>query len=61
MDVFAPDSADRVLRGASCFNDDPLYLMSSSRDHMAPEKSRNNVGFRIALAPFGESDPWHRA
>jgi hypothetical protein len=61
MDLFAPGSPDRVLRGAACFNDDPLYLMSSFRDHLPPEKSRNNVGFRIALATCAEADPWHQA
>ena len=61
MDSFEKGSADRVLRGASCFNDDPLYLMSSFRDHFPPERSRNNIGIRLVLAPAAAGDPWVKA
>ncbi len=58
MDVYERGSPDRVLRGASCFNDDPLYLMSSFRDHCPPGRGRNNVGIRLALAPASEGNLW---
>lgn len=58
MDTYEVGSPNRVLRGASCFNDDPLYLMSSFRDHFPPEKARNNLGIRVVLAPAVGGDPW---
>lgn len=58
MDLYEKGTTHRVLRGASCFNDDPLYLMSSFRDHFPPDHARNNVGFRLVIAPSIAGDPW---
>jgi len=58
MDLYEKGSPHRVLRGASCFNDDPLYLMSSFREHHLPDHARNNVGIRLVIAPSIAGDPW---
>jgi hypothetical protein len=58
LDEYEKGNPDRVLRGASCFNDDPFYLMSSFRDHYPGDKARNNVGIRVVLAPSTDEDPW---
>jgi hypothetical protein len=58
MDEYERGHPDRVLRGASCFNDDSFYLMSSFRDHYPADKTRNNVGIRAVLAPVIEADLW---
>jgi len=61
MDLYEKGSPDRVLRGASCFNDDPLYLMSSFRDHFPADRARNNLGIRLVLAPAAEGNLWSKA
>lgn len=61
MDEYEKGSNFRVLRGASCFNDDPELLRSSYRDKSQPEKGRNNVGIRVVLATQSERDPWYKA
>jgi len=61
MEEFEPGNPRRVMRGASCFNDDPLYLMSSFRDHFSPDSFRNNLGFRVVLAAAVAGDPWGKA
>lgn len=61
VDEFEKGSSFRVLRGASCFNDDPELLMSSRRDKCQPDKGRNNAGIRIVLAPQTTGDPWYKA
>lgn len=58
MEEYERGNPRRVMRGASCFNDDPLYLMSSFRDHFSPDACRNNLGFRIVLASSVGGDPW---
>ncbi len=60
MDEYEKGSSLRVLRGGSCFNDDPEFLRSSYRDKLAPERIRNNVGMRLVLAGFlhADRDPW---
>lgn len=60
MDEYDKGAPFRVLRGGSCFNDDPEFLHSSYRDKLAPEKGRNNVGMRIVLSGFmqADRDPW---
>jgi len=57
-DEFERGSGQRVLRGASCFNDDPEILLSSFRDKCAQDRVRNNNGFRLALGPLQEAEPW---
>lgn len=57
LDKYEPDSENRVLRGASCFNDDPEFLLSSYRDRNPPGKRRNNNGFRVVLKMSKGSDP----
>jgi len=59
QDEYERGSERRVLRGASCFNDDDEYLLSSYRDRNAPDNRRNNNGFRLVLATVKERDPWH--
>lgn len=61
MDEFEKGSNFRVLRGASCFNDDPELLRSSYRDKALPDKGRNNAGIRLVLATHSERDPWYKA
>ena len=61
MDEYERGSSLRVLRGASCFNDDPELLRSSYRDKHPPEKGRNNAGIRIVIAPQTVGDPWYKA
>jgi len=61
VDEYEKGSNFRVLRGASCFNDDPEFLRSSYRDKCQPEKGRNNAGIRIVLAPQTAGDPWYKA
>ena len=61
MDEHEKGGAFRVLRGASCFNDDPELLLSSCRDKCQPDKGRNNAGIRIVLAPQTTADPWYKA
>lgn len=61
MDEYEKGSNLRVLRGASCFNDDPELLRSSYRDKYQPDKGRNNAGIRIVLATQSERDPWYKA
>ena len=61
MDEFEKGSSYRVLRGASCFNDDPELLMSSCRDKLQPNSTRNNIGIRVVLASMTERDPWYKA
>lgn len=58
LDKYEPDSETRVLRGASCFNDDPEFLRSSYRDRNPPGRRRNNNGFRLLLKKRPASDPW---
>lgn len=57
MDPYDPESEDRVLRGASCFNDTEQLLRSSYRDKLGPSKTRNNIGFRVVLSksPFKDA------
>jgi hypothetical protein len=58
-DRYEPTSPLRVLRGASCFNEDSDYLRSSYRDANATDRRRNNNGFRIVLAAVKATvDPW---
>ncbi len=59
LDKFEPDSDARILRGASCFNDDPEYLLSSFRDRNQPDGRRNNNGFRLVLKNQKAIDPWN--
>jgi hypothetical protein len=61
VDEYEKGSNFRVLRGASCFNDDPELLRSSCRGKCQPDKGRNNVGIRIVLAPQTVGDPWYKA
>ncbi|MFA7343714.1 MAG: SUMF1/EgtB/PvdO family nonheme iron enzyme [Terrimicrobiaceae bacterium] len=61
VDEYERGSSFRVLRGASCFNDDPEFLRSSYRDKFQPDKGRNNAGIRIVLAPQSVGDPWYKA
>lgn len=61
MDEYEKGSTFRVMRGASCFNDDPEFLMSSHRDKCQPDKGRNNAGIRVVLATQSERDPWYKA
>ena len=61
MDEYEKGSNFRVLRGASCFNDDPELLRSSYRDKSQPEKGRNNAGIRVVLGTQSERDPWYKA
>lgn len=61
VDEYEKGSNLKVLRGASCFNDDPELLRSSYRDKCQPDKARNNVGIRIVLAPQTMGDPWYKA
>lgn len=60
VDEYERGSGLRVLRGASCFNDDPELLRSSYRDKNQADKGRNNTGIRIVLAPQSPGDPWHK-
>lgn len=57
-DKYDRESPRRVLRGASCFNDDEEYLRSSHREKDLPDSRRNNRGFRIVLAASLQQDPW---
>jgi hypothetical protein len=59
LDAYDRESDRRVLRGASCFNDDDEYLMSSFRDKNAPDQRRNNNGMRIVLAGVPTKDVWY--
>jgi formylglycine-generating enzyme required for sulfatase activity len=61
MDEYDKGSSSRVLRGASCFNDDQELLLSSSRDKAPAEKCRNNVGIRLVVASQSARDPWYKA
>jgi len=61
VDEYERGSSLRVLRGASCFNDDPELLRSSCRDKCQQEKRRNNAGIRIVIAPQSTGDPWYKA
>lgn len=61
VDEYERGSALRVLRGASCFNDDPELLRSSYRDKCHQDKGRNNAGIRVVLAPQTTGDPWYKA
>lgn len=61
MDEYEKGSALHVLRGASCFNDDPELLRSSYRDKLPADKVRNNTGMRVVLATQSERDPWYKA
>ncbi len=61
MEEYEKGSSFRVLRGGSCFNDDPEFLMSSHRDKQPAGKGRNNVGIRLVLATQSERDPWYKA
>ena len=61
VDEYEKGSSLRVLRGASCFNDDPELLRSSCRDKSQPDKGRNNAGIRIVLAHQSTGDPWYKA
>jgi len=58
LDKYDRESDRRVLRGASCFNDDHEYLLSSYRDKAAPNSRRNNNGLRLVLSEVHERDPW---
>ena len=58
LDKYEPDSDHHVLRGASCFNDDPEFLLSSYRDRNSPGRRRNNNGFRVLLKKKPASNPW---
>jgi hypothetical protein len=60
LDEHDRESDRRVLRGASCFNDDDEYLLSSYRDKNLPDHRRNNNGIRLALAAAAtsEKDLW---
>ncbi len=59
LDKYDRDGDRRALRGASCFNDDDEYLLSSFRDKAAPGSRRNNIGFRLVLSEAYEKDPWY--
>jgi hypothetical protein len=58
QDEYDAESGRRVLRGASCFNDDEEYLMSSFRDKNPADHRRNNNGFRLALGRVPAKDAW---
>jgi formylglycine-generating enzyme required for sulfatase activity len=58
-DWFDKDQKERVMRGASWDNSDPVRLLSSNRYHYAPE-SRINYGFRCVVsvsAPVAPKSP----
>lgn len=57
LDNYDHHSDLRVLRGASCFNDDDEYLLSSYRHKTAPDNRRNNIGLRLVLAAKSK-EPW---
>lgn len=59
-DQSSPPDETRVARGAACFNDSEEFLRSSHRDAIAPNKSRNNLGFRLVLSGELYKDPLHR-
>lgn len=60
QDHFDQYGSLRTLRGASCFNDDEEFLLSSYRDKGAPTARRNNNGFRLLLAATGgRAVVWH--
>ncbi|MFZ4777704.1 MAG: SUMF1/EgtB/PvdO family nonheme iron enzyme [Terrimicrobiaceae bacterium] len=61
MDEYEKGSGLRTLRGGSCFNDDPEFLMSSFRDKCQPDRGRNNVGIRVVLTAQADRDPWYKA
>jgi formylglycine-generating enzyme required for sulfatase activity len=46
-----PSGAYRVIRGGS-FNDDPIYLRTSSRYWYYPDNARFSVGFRCAISEY---------
>lgn len=58
QDEFQRHSGQRVVRGGSCFNDDPEFLLSSYRGRHAAATKKNNIGFRIVLARAEQHDPW---
>jgi len=60
IDQYEKSEDQRVVRGGSCFNDDPEFLMSSARNHFAPDHAQNNVGVRIVLTTSAGLDLWHR-
>lgn len=60
MDFYEPGERDRTARGASCFNNGEDYLRSSHRDHVDPNRCRNNVGFRVVLSEHLYKDPLRR-
>jgi len=61
LDKYDSGDEQRVARGASCFNDDPEFLLASARNHFAPGHAQNNLGFRIVLTPSVGRDPWQKA
>jgi formylglycine-generating enzyme required for sulfatase activity len=48
-DKYSPTSANRVLRGASWFDGNPISLLSSLRDYRTPGGRDFDVGFRCVL------------
>jgi len=60
LDKYDKGHDHRVARGASCFNDDPEWLMASARNHFAPDHGQNNLGIRIVLTPSIERDLWEK-
>jgi formylglycine-generating enzyme required for sulfatase activity len=48
-DKHSPTRTDRVLRGASWNNGSPVYLLSSSRNSIIPDRRGTDVGFRCVL------------
>jgi hypothetical protein len=49
-DLYAPESKDRVLRGASWIDCDRGYLLASYRIHYPPGARYHDYGFRCVLA-----------
>lgn len=58
LDDFDESRDRKVLRGASCFNDDSEYLLSSHRDKNPPGNRRNNNGLRLVLKRAVEKELW---
>jgi len=58
-DEYDHNDTRKVLRGASCFNDDDEYLKTSFRDKNPPGQRRNNNGFRIVLGGVPRKETWY--
>ncbi|WP_136809408.1 SUMF1/EgtB/PvdO family nonheme iron enzyme [Desulfosediminicola flagellatus] len=54
-DIHASDSVSRVVRGG-CFYNDTNYLRSALRYWYHPGGRNLNIGFRVVLSPFSQSE-----